>query len=181
MTGAENKGPLRYPKGALLLDYGRAALGLAIGLVGLLSLTGAPVIMLIFGGIAVLFLLFGLRTLGRQLLSVAWSEAGVTLDDWRRREIAWNDLASLRLRYFGTRREHKQGGGFLELTLTDGATKARLDSALDSFEGLLGRAVKAARQNGLDLDATTRENLEGLGLGEPAPAFAGRLAEQRGR
>jgi hypothetical protein len=52
--------------------------------------------------------------------------------------------------------------GWLELTLRSGSGKVNLDSALPQFAAIVRRAALAARQNGLDLDPVSQDNLAAL-------------------
>lgn len=68
---------LRYPPRVLLGDYLRSGAGLLVGL-GVLALVPPSASMLaIFGGIALLFAVFGLRTLHRHKLEVALSDSKI--------------------------------------------------------------------------------------------------------
>jgi hypothetical protein len=53
--------------------------------------------------------------------------------------------------------------GWLELNLRSATGKAHLDSALPQFAAIVRRAALAARQNGLDLDPVSEDNLAALG------------------
>lgn len=162
---------LAYPSRALVGDWLRTACGLAIGLGALLFVPWTLWILLIFGGITLLFGYFGLRTLERQLQRVAFGEEGLIVRDWRRRLIAWPELSQLRLRFYGTRRQQRRlkdgedtSGGFLELRLAGGRTRVTFDSALPGFALLAWRAAQAARDGGLGFDPVTAGNLLTLGV-----------------
>jgi hypothetical protein len=76
--------------------------------------------------------------------------------------IRWEDLRSLRLDYFSTRRDGE--GGWMQLRLRDAQHTIRFDSELDGFVGLVRVAVLEARRRGADLDHATRANLGVLGI-----------------
>ena len=161
----------RYPSRALFGDYARSAAGLAVGLGVLVSVPLSPVILTIFGGITVLFLVFGLRTLQRHLVRVAVTEDGIAAAGLVTRALRWVALECLTLRYYGTRRQRKDGGGgFLQLKLRGGGVSLRLESSIDGFDEIIRQAAHAARRQGLALDPATAGNLLGLGIDVDAPA-----------
>jgi len=156
----------RYPPRALIGDYIRAAVGLAVG-IGILSVTPPTwPILTIFGGITVLFLVFGYRTVQRHLTEVTLNETGVGSRSFFRKSIDWDRLNRIKLRFYGTRRQASGSGsgGFMELKLWDDGTTMAFDSALEGFEYLAWRATKAARDNGVSLDPASAGNLLQLGI-----------------
>lgn len=162
---------LSYPSRVLVGDWLRTATGLAIGLGALLSVPWNFWILAIFGSVTLLFTYFGLRTLERQLQSVGISEEGVLFRDWRTRALPWAELEEMRLRFYGTRRQHRRlgegedpTGGFLELRLRARGRKAVLDSTLPGFSLVAWRAAQAARERGLSFDPVTAGNLLTLGV-----------------
>lgn len=162
---------LSYPSRALVGDWLRTVTGLAIGLGALLSVEWSFWIIAIFGSITLLFSYFGLRTLERQLQTVGLSEEGVLFRDWRQRALPWDEIEGLRLRFYGTRRQHRRlgegedpTGGFLELRLQARGRKAAMDSTLPGFSLVAWRAAKAARERGLSIDPVTAGNLLTLGV-----------------
>jgi hypothetical protein len=161
----------RYPRRALLGDYARSAAGLGVGLGVLVLEPATPVIVAIFGGITVLFLVFGLRTLQRHLVQVSVTENGISAAGMVTRVVRWAALERLTLRYYGTRRQQKEGRrGFLQLDLRGGGGSLRLESSIDGFEEILRLAARAARRRGLALDPVTAGNLLGLGIDVEAAA-----------
>ena len=156
----------RYPPRALIGDYIRVAVGLLVG-VGILSVTPMTwPILVIFGGLTVLFLVFGYRTVQRHLTEVTLDETGIGSSSFFRKSIDWDQLSRMRLRFYGTRRQTtgSGSGGFMELKLWDRSTTMTFDSALDGFEYLAWRATKAARDNGVSLDPASAGNLLQLGI-----------------
>lgn len=162
---------LAYPSRALTGDWLRTAMGLAIGLGVLAYAAWSLWILLIFGALTLLFLYFGLRTLERQVQRIALSERGLFVRDWRERALPWDQLSRLRLRFYGTRRQHRQqqggddpSGGFLELRIEASAGRVTLDSALPGFALVAWRAAKAVREAGQGFDPVTAGNLLTLGV-----------------
>jgi len=157
----------RYPPRALVGDYVRATVGLLVGL-GVLSVTPLSwPILAVFGGLTVLFLFFGYRTVQRHSTEVTLNETGIGSCSFLfRKSIYWSELNRLRLRFYGTRRQvtGSGSGGFMELKLGDRGTTMTFDSALEGFEYLAWRATKAARDNGVSLDPASAGNLLQLGI-----------------
>ena len=156
---------LRYPPKSLIGDYLRSAAGLGIGLVVLASAPPSMVVVVIFGGIFVLFAIFGLRTVQRHVTEVAVSNEGIACKDFRLRHIFWRDLERLKLRFYGARRRSpRDKSTFLQLTLAGAGTSLTLESSIEEFELLAWRAAKAARDNAVTIDPTSAGNLLGIGI-----------------
>lgn len=161
----------RYPPQALLGDYARSAAGLSVGLGVLVSVPTSPVIVAIFGGLTVLFLVFALRTVQRHVVQVAVTEDGIAAAGLVTRALRWEALERLTLRYYGTRRQRKEGGsGFMQLSLRGGGVSLRLESSIDGFDQIIRQAAQAARRKGLALDPASAGNLLGLGIDVDASA-----------
>lgn len=158
----------RYPTGALLADYGRAGLGFALTGGPVLALDPAPIFAWSLGFLAAIFAAFALRTAVRQMTRYELSEAAlVAAGPWVRR-LPWDQLEQVRLRYFSTKRDRKEG--WMQLDLKGGGTRLRIDSTLDDFHLIAHRAVEAATARGVPLADATRGNLVGLGIpGVQAP------------
>ncbi len=158
----------RYPVRSLTGDYLRAGVGLAVGLSVLGSAPASVTVVVIFGGLTVLFLGFAYRTLRRHLIRVAVTDDAIRGSGLGHRELTWDKLDSVKLRYFGTRRQRQReaggGGGFMELTLAGAGASLTLESSIEGFEYIAWRATKAARENGVGLDPASAGNLLELGI-----------------
>lgn len=157
----------RYPPNRLVADYLRAGLGVCVGLTILLAADRVSwLIGVIFGGLALGFALFGLRTLRQHLTEVAVNEEGIyTRTATATRALPWAELSGLRLRYFGSHRQRKtRNGGFLELTLYGPARKMKFESSIAGFRDIAWWSCRAARRNGLSLDPATAGNLLAIGI-----------------
>ena len=157
---------LRYPKDAIVGDYFRTAAGLGVGLAVLLFVPLSTVIILVFGGLTVIFLVFGLRTVQRQLMQVAVTDEKIDCRSFTAKSLAWSELDRLKLRFYGTRRQAREGGGasFMQLTLKGAGTAMTFESSLLGFDWITWRAARAARDRGLDLDSASANNLLNLGI-----------------
>ena len=154
----------RYPLGSLVLDYVRAGIGLCLTGGPLLLADPSRVAAYILGGLAALFIVYGGRTAVRHMTTIRLSATGIHQAGPVAAEIAWRDLAVVHLRYFSTRRDRKRGWMQLKVTGTDGQ-RIRIDSQLDAFDALVAAVAGGATARGLDLDETTRTNLQAMGPG----------------
>jgi hypothetical protein len=157
---------LAYPGNAMYGDYLRAAAGLvptaAILATAHVDLAGG----LILGGVAALFLGFGIRTALRHGTRVELTEAAVRAMGPLAGSIAWSELDRMKLAYYSTRRD--KGSGWLQLELRAGRSALRFDSRIDGFAVLVERAAAAAQSRGLPLDSATAANLQALGVDKSA-------------
>src|SRR3546814_17671674 len=85
-------------------DYLRSAAGLFVGFGVLLSVPPSLPVVLLFGSLAALFAAFALRTLYRHNLRVAVTDDVIACRGLVSRVIPWQEIASMKLRYFGSRR-----------------------------------------------------------------------------
>jgi hypothetical protein len=153
-----------YPIRVLVGDYVRAASAFVfLGAILFLPLHWA--LMVLFGAIAALLLVFGLRTYLRQRSRIELTETGIALTGPRPRRIAWSELDSFRLRYFSMRRDRKHG--WMELTLRAPSGTLSIESQIDGFEQIVAAAAKAAA--GLAIDEASLANLSALGIKRPKP------------
>jgi hypothetical protein len=183
---------LRYPLSALLGDYARGLLGIAICLVIVITYDWTNRLVWLFIALTVLFLVYTMRTAIRQKTIIGVDDGGIvqTLFGSSRR-IDWNRLQSLSLRYYATKRAKKKGlggvlgrlgrrgiddkysaaeqprsplaDGWMELALRDNdKRRITIDSALPQFFRLTNLAVQAARRNGVEIDSITDDNLQVL-------------------
>ncbi len=143
-------------------DYLRAGLGLALTLGPLVLVPVDAVLGWMFGAVAALMAIHGLRTIWRHLAAIECGDDILALRAPVTRRLAWSDLGGLRLRYFSTRRDRDRG--WMQLILKGSGVALRIDSTLPGFEEIVRRAAAAAVAAGLPLSSATRRNLESLGL-----------------
>ncbi|MDH3792276.1 MAG: hypothetical protein OEU09_04495 [Rhodospirillales bacterium] len=162
----------RYPGRTLAGDYIRSVAGMSLGFGVLLSVPPTPAIIMVFGGVAGVFSLFGLRTVQRHVTKVAVTDAEICNVGFRTSALCWGDLGQIKLRYYGTKRQERGEGGFMQLTLKGGGRSMTYDSGIEGFKYIAWRAAKAARDNDLSVDPASAGNLLALGLdadGEAPP------------
>ncbi len=159
----------RYPPRALFGDYLRSAAGLFVGLGVLLAVPPNPVVVVIFGALATLFAVFGLRTAQRHGLRVAVTENEIAYRGITTKVLPWAQIESARLRYFGSRKTKWRPlpSGFMQLTLKGAGIAMTFESSIEGFDWLAERAAAAMRARGLPLDPATANNLIELGV-DPA-------------
>jgi hypothetical protein len=152
----------RYPAGVVAADLSRAGLGMALVTLPLLLLPLPLPVALLAAALLILFAAYAVQALLRAHQRIETDAGGVRLVG-RRRPVAigWDRLERLHLRYHTTRRDGSNG--WMTLTLAGGRRLA-IDSRIDGFAAIAGRASTAAVRRGLPLDAATRRNLAALGL-----------------
>jgi hypothetical protein len=171
---------------ALTWDYIRAGFAIFVvaGVLGVME--PWTIAWFVMGALLLALLGYLLNTIYRHGLRIEMSDKGVT-SGWRnpldpsgpvllfRKELAWEGLADLHMRYFSRKREDGNEG-WLMLRLK-GASPAgtpvtiTFDGAHEGFSPVLSFAWEQARRKGLALDDTTVANLEALGFlkTEPSP------------
>ncbi|MFZ3237786.1 MAG: hypothetical protein WA417_05565 [Stellaceae bacterium] len=155
-----------YPISAMVGDYVRAAAGFLPTAAVLAIAPLGPAATAIVAGFAALFAFFGLRTALRHMTPIETSATGVTAVGPLSATVPWADLDRLKLAYYSTRRDRRDG--WMQLELRAGASTIRFDSRIDGFNQLVERAALAAAARGVELSAATAGNLEALGIGRPA-------------
>ena len=149
-----------YPTPAMLGDYARAAAGLlpivaiiAIAPVGRVEAT-------VLGGFAALFAVFGIRTALRHGSRVELTEGVLRASGLVRTSISLRELDRLKLAYYSTRRDGRDG--WMQLELRSGSSTLRLDSRVEDFTKLVEASARAAEARGLLLNTATLANLRAL-------------------
>lgn len=165
----------RYSLHNLLPDYLRGGAGLIIGAGGWLLAPGMLHIIVIFGGLTVLFLLFTMRTVARQYTRIEMTEDAIISDGTRRLTLHWNDLDRVKLRYYSTRRN--RSGGWMTLKLASRRSAISVDSNIDGFDAIAARTARTLIENHAAADDVTLANLAALGLPTPAQAALADRAE----
>ena len=154
-----------YPPKTLAGDYLRAGGGFAITGGPALFLPTATPVTVIFGALAMLFGIFGLRTALRQFTVIEMSDEAITVVGAGGKRMAWCDVRQLRLDYYSTRRDSQ--GGWMQMKISTSGGHIRIDSALDGFAGLAGEAAAHAAVHGVAMNETTRGNFRALGVAPP--------------
>jgi hypothetical protein len=152
----------RYPMNRIMADYFLGGAGaLMSGALVALAPT-SPFVLVLFGGLTGLFLLFTIRTAIRQRLRIAADADGIRLTGGWVRSLRWDEVEAVTLRYFSTRRSRT--GGWMTLSLRGRGQRLSIDSHLDGFEVLARRAGEVANARRLTLDPATASNFAALDI-----------------
>lgn len=165
----------RYSLQNLLPDYLRGGAGLIIGGGGWLLAPGMLHVIVIFGGLTVLFLLFTMRTVARQCTRIEMTDDAITSGGTRRLTLHWSDLDHVKLRYYSTRRN--RAGGWMTLKLAGDRAAISVDSNIAGFDAIAARAARSMVENRAAADDITLANLAALGLTTPMLATPAGRAE----
>lgn len=156
----------RYSLQSLLGDYWRSGVGLVVaGGVWLLA-PSTPHVVVICGGLTVLFALFTMRTVARQYSRIEMTEDAITRWGTRQKHVRWSELERVKLRYYSTRRN--RSSGWMTLKLSGKGAALTIDSNIDGFDAIAARAARAMADNRISADDVTLANLAALGLTAPA-------------
>ena len=160
-----------YPPSAMISDYLVSGAGLALTVPPLLMFELPALTVWLLAPMSLGFAIHGLGVLRRQRTRIETDEDGLWFSPPRRR-IAWNEISRFGLSYFSTRRDGARG--WMELKVASPSTTLRVDSRLERFNDLVGRAWSAASRCGVEPDPTTRANLEALGMAAGTPDWGPR-------
>lgn len=157
-----------YGRSEIRRELGHAIAGAAVAAVMLSATRQAPVFATLFAGLLCLFAAYGAKSLLKRKLRVRLTDAGLVIAPPRfffalRKDLRWEDLAEMRLRFYSQQRDRKEGR--FALRLRTPSQRVTLDSTLDGFETILQAATRHARSNGLAIDRVTEANLDSFGYG----------------
>ena len=156
----------RYPTVALLRDYACATTGLILAAMPIMFAQPIPIIQYVLGAAAALFAFFGIRTFLRQMTRVEVTDTGIRTAGPLGGEITWDELQSVNLRYYSTRRDQRRG--WLQLKLRGVGQRLAYDSSLSDFVTVARRAIAEAQSHGRTLDPATLSNLSMIGVYDAA-------------
>ena len=152
----------RYPLRTLLLDDAKAVIGLTISAGPLFLDDLLPFWLYIFSLLTALFLVFTIRTATRHTQRLELSEEGIQMRGFRARGFNWEELESVQLRYYSTRRDHERG--WMSLKLSGGGSSVAVDSSIAGFEDIAQHVAAAARRSEVDLSPGAWENFGAMGI-----------------
>lgn len=183
---------LRYPLSALFLDYALGLAGTAICLVMIITSGWPSHVIWLFIALTLCCLAYTMRTVLQHRTVIGVDDNGITRTLFGSdRRIDWDHLTGLSLRYYARRRQQKKKGigsvlgrlgrggfedrqeseqprsplaeGWMVLTLRNrDKQRITIDSGLPQFFALTERAANAARQNSVEFDPVTDDNLRAL-------------------
>ena len=153
----------RYHRRDLNADLLRASLGVAACVTPMFFIAPGATATYVLAVPAIFFGLFGLRTWLHTRTQVTLDDAAIAMTGWASARIAWQDLDSLKLSYFSTRRDRE--AGWMQLTLRAGRTKIALHSTLEGFEDISRHAFRVTQTRDVEMSDTTARNFAVMGLG----------------
>ncbi len=154
---------LRYSRQTLWADYVRAVAGALLCGLPLLLLQVNRWIGLLLGAACLLFLLFLLRTVLRQMTRYVLAPDTFAADGPAGSLVEWGRLDRMVLSYYSTKRD--RSAGWMQLVVQSaGARSVKVDSSLDGFYDIVERAAQAAEARKLALSRATRANLRSMGI-----------------
>jgi hypothetical protein len=151
-----------YPTSAMLGDYIRAAAGFVPTAALLATIPLGTAAIVVLGGFAALFAVFGVRTALRHGTHVELTETALLASGPLPATISWSELDRVKLAYYSTRRDRRTG--WMQLELHSGWSRLRLDSRIEGFAALVEASARAAEMRGLAFDSATSVNLQALGI-----------------
>jgi hypothetical protein len=152
----------RYPVKALRGDYVRTAIGLALTAVPLALADVGTAGAVVLAALVVLFGVYGLRTALRQRTTVRLDAPGILQDGPMPRAIRWDELASVDLSYYTTKKD--RGAGWMQLKIRGSGTTMTIESTIAGFPELVGGVFQEAQAKGLELTPATLNNARALGV-----------------
>ena len=152
----------RYPANTIRAIYARALCGLLLTAGPLISVITTEVVAFILSVLATVFLIYGVVGCVRGRTIVRMDDVGISRVGFSPVEIAWSDLSKVRLQYYSTRRDGRNG--WLQLIVRGDGRSLSIESSIDGFVEVTKRVVSEAHKRGLDLPLATLANLEPLGL-----------------
>ena len=161
----------RYPRAIIRRDMFRAALGVALTVGPLLSMSPGKWVGILLGLLAALFLAYGCVTCLRARLVVACNPTEITLSGIKAVNLPWKALHRLDLRYYTVKRDRKQG--WMQLTLEDRNSRLRIESTMEGFDRIVQTAVSAAKENGIVLSDATVANVTSMEIKVVTPYVKG--------
>ncbi len=160
----------RYPVESLKGDYFRAGSGLALCTLPLIFAPAFGGVFLVFGGLATMFAVYGLRAWARQMTVVDVTETVVSVAGPRiisgqitsRVSLAWDEVRAVKLSYYSTKRE--RADGWMNLKLKGAGECLIVGSDIDGFSAIAAKAAATAKANSVSLSEATVSNFAVLGI-----------------
>lgn len=155
----------RYPPNALVKDYFGAVIGLTVFGVPALFVPLSSVMVLLLGGLGLLFAAFAIRTMARQSSRLLIDQNDIRITGPVGRRIAWDDLRGVRLRFYSTWRDRTSG--WMQLGVKGKGTTISIDQSIEGFSEVAEIVFGMGVRGGASIDATTLQNARSLGINLP--------------
>lgn len=158
-----------YPAREISKEIRHAGIGFTATLVPLLLLGPSSVIVYLLGSLVCLFFVYGIRAFSRSRLIIQVTDSQICAAGIWEKAIEWENLKSVKLSYFSTRRDGENG--WMQLRLKGRGVCLRIESTLSDFEDLVDCCVMVAQSKKLTMDQASIRNLRALGLTSEYPGF----------
>lgn len=159
----------RYPVASLRGDYIRAGIGAVFMGLMLIGASSVPVMFVLVGAVFLMFVGFGIQTWSKHMTMIEFDAEGIRFFGLRRRIITWDELTGVKLRFFTIKKD--RDSGWMELTLTYGSKKAKIESIIDGFQDICEVVAKAAEDKGITIDENSVENFNSMGIQTKSPGL----------
>lgn len=157
----------RYNRASLHGDLALGLGGLIAGGIFTLAALETRFLLLLFASITVLAVYFTYNSLRRYWIEVEADEESITLFSRERKPvtISWADVATLKLRFFGSKSQREKGKGTLSLMIVDrNKRKITVESGLIDFEDLAKFSYAQSRAHDVEIDAVSLQNFQAVGV-----------------
>lgn len=153
-----------YPSASILVDYAKAMSGLAISLLSLFLFGVSGILNIFLFCIAIIFLLFAIKTFIRNGTTVYLSEEEILVTSilLRKKLLKLHETKGLKLNYYSTRRDRERG--WMQLSIYDKKQKISIDSSISNFESIAKKIANMAKKNEITLSNRTINNFRALGI-----------------
>lgn len=151
-----------YPVKELTGDYLRGSGGAALCAAPLVIADSVTIASYFLWPLVILFGGFVVRTALKQFSYISVEPEGIRSAGILRKEIRWEDLRRIRLRYFSTKRDRTDG--WMQVKVSAGRRSLEFDSTLTDFEDLARKLAEAGVRFRAEMDETTRANFELMGI-----------------
>ncbi len=151
----------RYSTARLMGDYIRSSIGLIVTALLASQLRSDNIGFWLLSVFALLFVGLAGETFWRQTTRIVMTDEKIEPFPGGN-AIEWKDVREVKLSYFSTRADRKNG--WMQLTINSGNRKLRMDSRIDDFRTIASGVLDQTRYSDVLLSDTTSTNFEALGL-----------------
>jgi hypothetical protein len=151
-----------YPAKELTGDYLRGGAGAALCATPLVIADSVTVASYFLWPLVVLFGGFVVRTGLKQFTWIAMEPEGIRTAGIWRKEIRWEEIRRIKMRYFSTKRDRTDG--WMQVKVTGAGGALAFDSTVTGFDDLARRLAEAGVVARAEMDETTRANFELMGI-----------------
>ena len=151
----------RYSAASLMGDYIRSSIGLVVTTLPASQLQSDNISFWLLSVFALLFVSLAAHTIWRHTTRIVMTDEKIESFP-RGNAIEWKNVREVKLSYFSTRADRKNG--WMQLTINSGDRKLRMDSSIDNFQTIVSGVLDQIRYSEVLLSETTNANFDALGL-----------------